>query len=109
MSKGVRIEEVRLGEGEVARKGARVTVRYDGFLNGGDAFQRGVTASFVLGRREVIAGLEAGVEGMRAGGHRRIRVSPHLGYGSRGVEGVIPANAVLTFDVELLAVKGGRG
>jgi FKBP-type peptidyl-prolyl cis-trans isomerase len=109
MGKGVQIEEIVLGEGAVARKGARVTVCYDGFLSGGDAFQRGVTASFVLGRREVIAGLEAGVEGMRAGGRRRIRVSPHLGYGGRGVEGVIPANAVLVFDVRLLAVEEGQG
>ena len=109
MSKGVRIEEVVLGEGAVARKGARVTVRYDGFLSGGDAFQRGVTTSFEPGRREVIAGLEAGVEGMRGGGRRRMPVSPHLGYGGRGAGGVIPANPVLIFEVELLAVEEGAG
>ena len=62
----------------------------------------------LLGRR-VIAGLEYGVEGMRAGGRRRIRVAPHLGYGDRGVPGVVPANALLTFDVQLLKVEeGGR-
>ena len=109
MGKGVRIEEIVVGEGAVASKGSRVTVRYDGFLGRGDAFQRGVTASFVLGRREVIAGLETGVEGMRVGGRRRIRVSPHLGYGSGGVPGVVPAGAVLLFDVELLAVEEGSG
>ena len=109
MSKAIRIEEVRLGEGPVAEKGRRVTVRYDGFLSRGDAFQRGVVASFTLGRREVIAGLESGVEGMRTGGRRRIRVSPHLGYGALGVPAVVPANAVLSFDVELLAVEEDQG
>ena len=109
MVKGVRIQEVSLGGGPVAEKGGRVTVRYDGFLSRGDAFQRGVVASFELGGREVIPGLEIGVEGMRVGGRRRIRVSPHLGYGGRGVPGVVPANAVLSFDVELLAVEEGRG
>ncbi len=107
MSKGIRIAEIKLGEGAVAERGRSVTVRYDGFLGRGDAFQRGIIASFEIGRREVIAGLESGVEGMRAGGRRRIRVSPHLGYGGRGVPGVVPANAVLTFDVELLAVGEG--
>jgi FKBP-type peptidyl-prolyl cis-trans isomerase len=105
MSKGIRIQEVKLGEGAVAGSGRRVTVRYDGFLSRGDAFQRGIVATFELGRREVIAGLESGVEGMRAGGRRRIRVSPQLGYGARGVPGVVPADAVLTFDVELLSVE----
>jgi FKBP-type peptidyl-prolyl cis-trans isomerase len=107
MGRGIRIEEVELGEGPVAARGRRVSVRYDGFLSRGDAFQRGVVATFTLGRREVIAGLEYGVEGMRAGGRRRVRVSPHLGYGGRGVPGVVPASAVLLFDVELLSVEEG--
>jgi FKBP-type peptidyl-prolyl cis-trans isomerase len=107
MARGVRIEEVKLGEGPLAERGRRVTVRYDGFLGRGDAFQRGVIASFTLGRREVIAGLESGVEGMRAGGRRRVRVSPHLGYGDRGVPGAVPVGAVLFFDVELLSVGDG--
>jgi len=107
MGKGIRIEEVEHGEGPPATRGRRVTVRYDGFLGRGDAFQRRVVASFTLGRREVIAGLESGVEGMRAGGRRRVRVSPHLGYGGRGVPGVIPADAVLLFDVKLLSVEEG--
>ena len=105
MSKGIRIQEVKLGDGAVAGRGRRVTVLYDGFFGRGDASQRGVVASFGLGRREVIAGLESGVEGMRAGGRRRIRVSPHLGYGARRVPGVVLANAVLTFEVELLSVE----
>lgn len=105
MRKGVGIEEIELGEGDVARRGATVTIRYDGFLARGDAFQLGAVESFVLGGRRVVAGLEYGVEGMRAGGRRRIRVGPHLGYGARGVPGRVPANALLTFEVELLRVE----
>ena len=107
MRKGISIEEIKLGEGASAGRGDIVTIRYDGFLRRGDAFQRGVVESFKLGGRRVIAGLEYGVEGMRAGGRRRIRVAPHLGYGDRGVPGVVPANALLTFDVELLKVEEG--
>jgi FKBP-type peptidyl-prolyl cis-trans isomerase len=61
--------------------------------------------SFKVGERVVIAGLEYGVEGMRVGGRRRIRVPPRLGYRERGVAGKIPANALLFFDLELLDVQ----
>ena len=105
MRKGIRIEEIKLCEGAVAERGKKVVARYDGFLSRGDPFQKGQTVSFRLGRREVIAGLEYGVEGMQAGGRRRIRVSPHLAYGDKGVQGTVPPNAVLIFDVELLAVE----
>jgi FKBP-type peptidyl-prolyl cis-trans isomerase len=105
MRKGIRIEEVRRGEGAVAERGDKVSVRCAGFLSRGDSFQTSEIISFKLGRREVIAGLEYGVEGMCVGGRRRIRVSPHLAYGEKGVEGVIPPNAVLIFDVELVAVE----
>jgi FKBP-type peptidyl-prolyl cis-trans isomerase len=105
MRKGIHIEEAQRGQGAVAEKGNKVTVRYDGFLSRGDCFQKCETVSFKLGRREVIAGLEYGVEGMSVGGRRRIRVGPHLAYGAKGVQGVVPPNAVLIFDVELLAVE----
>ena len=107
MRKGIRIEEVHRGAGAVAERGKIVTVRYDGFLSRGDTFQKGETVSFKLGRREVIAGLEYGVEGMKVGGQRKVRVSPHLAYGSKGVQGVVPANAVIIFGVELIAVEDG--
>lgn len=100
---GVRIKEVVIGSGAIAKRGVTVSVRYDGYLNRGDAFQRGVVTSFKLGARRCIAGLEYGVEGMRTGGRRRIHVPPHLGYRDQSVPG-IPANAKLTFDVELLSV-----
>jgi FKBP-type peptidyl-prolyl cis-trans isomerase len=93
-----------MGSGVAARRGDRVTVRYSGYLNRGDAFQKDVTMIITLGKRQVIAGLERGVEGMQAGGIRRLRVSPHLAYREAGVPGVVPPNAVLMFEVELLAI-----
>lgn len=106
MSTGIEIQDLRPGSGPAAGRGQRVTIRYTGFLNRGDKFQENITCTFRVGGREVIAGLARGVEGMRAGGLRRIRVSPHLGYGSAGVPGLIPANAVLIFEVELMEVSG---
>lgn len=104
-NKGIELEELRPGEGLKVEKGHIVTVRYDGYLNRGDKFQENFTFTFRVGDREVIAGLSYGVEGMRVGGLRRVRVSPHLAYGAAGVQGIIPANAVLIFEVELLEVS----
>src|SRR5947199_5648024 len=99
MPKGVEMEALVVGSGAEARKNAAVRVRYDGYLNQGDAFQTGVEAVIHLSRRDVIAGLRRGIVGMREGGRRRIRVSPHLAYGETGVPGVIPPGAVLLFEV----------
>jgi FKBP-type peptidyl-prolyl cis-trans isomerase len=101
---GLDIEETKVGTGAAVRLGDRVTVRYSGFLNRGDAFQRDVIATFRLGERRVIAGLERGVDGMKAGGIRKLRVAPHLAYREAGVPGVVPPNAVLVFEVELVAI-----
>jgi len=101
---GLEIEEIKLGAGLAAYRGDRVTVRYSGFLNRGDAFQTDVTTSFTLGERNVIAGLEHGLEGMRVGGIRKLRVSPHLAYRDTGIPGVIPPNAVLVFEIEILSI-----
>ena len=108
MRKGIEIEELRLGDGMTAERGKTVTIRYTGFLNRGDQFQENIICTFRVGSREVIPGLSYGVEGMRVGGLRRVRVSPHLAYGAAGVPGKIPANAVLTFEVELLEVLDSR-
>ena len=108
MRKGIEIEELRLGDGMTAERGKTVTIRYTGFLNRGDQFQENIICTFRVGSREVIPGLSYGVEGMRVGGLRRVRVSPHLAYGVTGVPGLIPANAVLTFEVELLEVLDSR-
>ena len=101
---GLRIEELQIGDGAVASRGARVTVRYSGFLNRGEPFQTDVVTTFAVGGRNTIAGLSWGVEGMRVGGRRRLRVGPHLAYRDKGVPGLIPPNAKLVFEVELLTV-----
>jgi FKBP-type peptidyl-prolyl cis-trans isomerase len=108
MRKGIEIEEIRPGHGLTAARGQTVTIRYNGFLNLGDKFQENMTCTFRVGSREIIPGLAHGVEGMRVGGLRRVRVSPHLAYGVAGVPGLIPVNAVLTFEVELLAVSSEK-
>ena len=104
MLTGLRIEDLQIGDGPVAGGGARVTVRYSGFLNRGEPFQTDMVATFKVGERNTIPGLSGGVEGMRVGGRRRLRVGPHLAYRDKGVPGLIPPNAKLVFEVELLAV-----
>jgi FKBP-type peptidyl-prolyl cis-trans isomerase len=105
--KGIKITDLDLGEGAVAEPGKRVTIHYRGYLNHGEQFRSsydmGEPYSFRIGRREVIAGLEKGVIGMKVGGKRRLRISPHLGYADKSVPG-IPPNAVLIFEVELMEV-----
>ena len=101
---GVSFEDVVRGEGAVARRGARVEVRYTLSLNRGERVQEHVLCAFRVGARRVIPALEYGVEGMRVGGERRIRAAPHLGYGERGVPGLVPPSAVVEFHIILLAV-----
>ena len=104
MLSGLKIIDVKIGDGPIAESDCRVTIRYTGYLNRGEVFHRDVVISFTVGDRNIIAGLSHGVEGMRVGGRRRLRVGPHLAYRDRGVPGIVPASAKLTFDVELLAV-----
>ena len=107
---GVEYEDLVLGEGAVASRGCTVEVQYSLFLNGGEAVQENAKQSFRVGERRVVAGLEYGVEGMRVGGKRRIRVPPHLAYREKGVPDSIPPNAVLEFRVSLLRVQqAGQG
>jgi FKBP-type peptidyl-prolyl cis-trans isomerase FkpA len=100
---GLKMEDVVVGAGAAAEQGTAVSIRWRGTLNRGAEFGAG-EVSFRVGERRVVAGLEFGVLGMRVGGIRRLRVSPHLGYRDHAVPGV-PANAVLTFEVELLRVE----
>ena len=106
---GLTIEELQEGSGAVARSGDHVTVHYTGWLTDGRKFDssvdRGDPFSFDLGRRQVIAGWDEGVAGMKIGGRRKLTIPPQLGYGARGAGGVIPPNATLVFEVELLAVS----
>ena len=108
MPKGVKIEDLRVGDGALAARRTTVTVRYDGFLRRGDRFQS-TTYTFDMSGRDVIAGLWYGVEGMRVGGLRRLTISPHLAYRGAGVPGLIPPNAVLVVEVELLDVRPSMG
>lgn len=101
---GVEFEDLTIGHGALAARGCEVEIRYDLRLNRGDCVRTDETARFRLGDRSVVAGLEYGVEGMRVGGERRLRVGPHLGYGSPGVPGMIPKDAVLEFRVRLVGV-----
>jgi FKBP-type peptidyl-prolyl cis-trans isomerase len=103
------IEDVRVGTGAEARAGQTVSVHYVGTLTDGKKFDssrdRGRPFEFPLGGGRVIKGWDQGVAGMRIGGLRKLTIPPHLGYGAAGAAGVIPPNATLVFEVELLAVR----
>jgi FKBP-type peptidyl-prolyl cis-trans isomerase FkpA len=107
--------DVVVGTGEESRPGM-VTVHYTGWLHdpaqpGGhgakfdSSVDRGSPFEFRLGAGQVIRGWDEGVAGMRVGGKRTLVIPPELGYGARGAGGVIPPNATLVFDVELLGVR----
>jgi FKBP-type peptidyl-prolyl cis-trans isomerase FkpA len=105
---GLKYEDLQAGDGDEAVAGQRVTVHYTGWLLDGDKFDSSVDRNdpfvFTLGKGMVIRGWDEGVAGMQVGGKRRLTIPPQLGYGSQGAGGVIPPNATLVFDVELLAV-----
>ena len=110
---GLIIEDVTVGEGATAQAGNDVTVHYTGWLWENNALGSKFDSSkdrnepfvFSLGRRNVIAGWDEGVQGMQIGGVRKLTIPPALGYGARGAGGVIPPNATLMFEVELLEVE----
>ena len=105
---GLVIEEMIVGSGDEAQAGQSVSVHYTGWLMDGTKFDsskdRGDPFGFPLGRGHVIAGWDQGVQGMRIGGKRKLTIPSELGYGARGAGGVIPPNATLVFEVELLAI-----
>ena len=116
---GLGIDDVTVGSGAQAKAGDRVKVHYTGWLWQADAAEpeggkagsrfdssldRNQPFTFRLGAGEVISGWDKGVAGMKVGGKRRLLIPASMGYGARGAGGVIPPNATLLFDVELLGV-----
>ena len=106
---GLQYKVLQTGSGPVAKAGDTVTVNYTGWLTDGTKFDsskdRGTPFQFQLGGGQVIKGWDQGVAGMKVGGVRKLTIPPELGYGARGAGGVIPPNATLVFEVELLGVN----
>lgn len=109
MDNGLQIQDLTVGTGAEAKIGKSVTVHYVGMFKDGTVFQSsremGQTFDFVLGAGTVIQGWDIGVQGMKVGGKRKLFIPSALAYGPRGASGLIPPNADLIFEVELLGVK----
>ncbi|HQY59655.1 MAG: FKBP-type peptidyl-prolyl cis-trans isomerase [Nitrospira sp.] len=106
---GLKYVDLVAGTGREATAGNQVSVHYTGWLTNGTKFDSSVDRkepfSFPLGAGRVIKGWDEGVAGMKVGGKRKLTIPSQLGYGARGAGGVIPPNATLVFDVELLEVR----
>jgi FKBP-type peptidyl-prolyl cis-trans isomerase len=109
MTDALIIEDLVPGSGAEAVSGQLVSVHYTGWLTDGRKFDsskdRNEPFEFPLGAGHVIRGWDEGVRGMKVGGKRKLTIPPSMGYGARGAGGVIPPNAVLVFEVELLAIR----
>ncbi|MGI9103132.1 MAG: FKBP-type peptidyl-prolyl cis-trans isomerase [Terriglobales bacterium] len=104
---GLKYWDIKEGTGAAAKAGDKVKVNYTGWLTNGKKFDSSIGRGpfdFKLGAGEVIKGWDEGVAGMKVGGKRQLHIPASLGYGSRGAGGVIPPNAELIFDVELLGI-----
>ncbi len=103
------VVDVAVGKGAEAKAGDKVSVHYTGTLTDGKEFdssrKHGKPFDFLLGRSQVIKGWDQGVAGMKVGGRRKLTIPPSLGYGARGAGGLIPPNATLQFDIELLGIN----
>ena len=106
---GLKYTDLVVGTGAQPKAGQTVMVHYTGWLTNGQKFDsskdRNQPFSFTLGKQQVIAGWDEGLSTMKVGGKRRLTIPPDLGYGARGAGNVIPPNATLIFEVELLDVK----
>jgi len=106
---GLKVTDVKVGSGPMAESGSTVAVHYTGWLMDGTKFDssldRGSPIVFQLGAGRVIKGWEEGIKGMRVGGKRKLTIPSSMGYGAQGYPPVIPPDATLQFDVELMDVK----
>lgn len=106
---GLKYDDLAVGDGAEAQSGQMVVVHYTGWLTDGSKFDSSVDRNepfqFGLGRGMVIRGWDEGVQGMKVGGKRKLTIPPQLGYGAQGAGGVIPPNATLVFEVELLEIR----
>jgi FKBP-type peptidyl-prolyl cis-trans isomerase FkpA len=106
---GLVIQEIEEGSGKKARLGNYVTVHYSGWFADGKLFDSSIPRNkpftIKLGAKKVIAGWEEGIQGMKVGGKRRLTIPPDLAYGENGYPNVIPPQATLIFDIELLSVR----
>lgn len=106
---GLKYEDIDAGTGAVAQSGQKAKVHYTGWLKNGQKFDsskdRNEPFEFTLGTGQVIKGWDEGVAGMKVGGKRKLTIPADLAYGARGAGGVIPPNAELTFEVELLGLR----
>ena len=109
MPSGLKYQDLKVGNGDLAERGMKTTVHYTGWLTDGTKFDssldRNQPFTFTLGAGNVIRGWDEGVAGMRVGGKRHLTIPADMGYGAGGSPPVIPPNATLVFDVELLAVS----
>ena len=108
-STGLQFKDTKVGDGVSPKMGQTVIVHYTGRLTNGQVFdsshKRNVPFKFQIGVQQVIKGWDEGVATMKVGGTRTLIIPPELGYGARGAGGVIPPNATLEFDVELLGIE----
>ena len=105
----LKIEDIKIGTGAAVKEGDTIIIHYEGKLQNGKVFDssyaRNAPFETEIGVGRVIEGWDKGLLGMKVGGKRKLTVPPNLGYGARGVQNVIPPNATLVFDLELLDVK----
>jgi FKBP-type peptidyl-prolyl cis-trans isomerase len=105
---GLQYWDIKVGTGDEAKSGDHVKVHYTGWFTSGKKFDSSVDArqpySFTLGAGNVIKGWDEGVAGMKVGGKRQLRIPPELAYGEKGYKDIIPPNATLIFDVQLLSI-----